>query len=99
MKQGSSRKRSPAIWIGISAGIVILTGWFLLRTYVVASYIIPTGAMEKTIRLGSKVLVNRLNYRPIKRGDILVFHFPAGDTVIDLPEYQSMRPYYDVIRE
>jgi signal peptidase I len=27
------------------------------------------------------------------------FHFPVGDTVINLPEYQSMRPYYDVIRE
>ncbi|HVW62447.1 MAG TPA: S26 family signal peptidase, partial [Puia sp.] len=46
-----------------------------------------------------KVLVNKLNYLPISRGDILVFHFPVGDTVIDLPEYQSMRPYYDVIRE
>lgn len=56
-------------------------------------------AMEKTIRHGSNILVNKLNYRPINRGDILVFHFPVGDTVIDLPEYQSMRPYYDVIRE
>jgi signal peptidase I len=55
--------------------------------------------MEKTIHRGGKVLVNKLNYLPISRGDILVFHFPAGDTVIDLPDYQSMRPYYDVIRE
>jgi signal peptidase I len=55
--------------------------------------------MEKTIHLGGEVLVNKLTYRPIKRGDLLVFHFPVGDTVIDLPEYQSMRPYYDVIRE
>jgi len=55
--------------------------------------------MEKTIHLGGKVLVNKLNYLPISRGDILVFHFPEGDTVIDLPDYQSMRPYYDVIRE
>jgi hypothetical protein len=50
--------------------------------------------MEKSIHLGGKVLVNRLNYLPISRGDILVFHFPVGDTVIDLPEYESMRPYY-----
>ena len=25
--------------------------------------------------------------------------FPAGDTVIDRPEFQSLHPYYDVIRE
>jgi signal peptidase I len=29
----------------------------------------------------------------------VVFNFPAGDTVINLPEYQSLRPYYDVARE
>ena len=56
-------------------------------------------AMEKTIRHGGTVLVNKLNCRPIHRGDILVFHFPIGDTVIALPEYQSMRPYYEVIRQ
>jgi signal peptidase I len=36
---------------------------------------------------------------PVKRGDVVVFNFPAGDTVINLPEYQSLRPYYDIIRE
>ena len=36
---------------------------------------------------------------PVKRGDVVVFNFPAGDTVINLPEYQSLRPYYDVCRE
>ena len=65
----------------------------------VGVYSVPTMAMEKTIHRGGRVLVNKLTYRPIKRGDILVFHFPEGDTVIDLPEYQSMRPYYEVIRE
>ena len=36
---------------------------------------------------------------PVKRRDVVVFNFPAGDTVINLPEYQSLRPYYDVCRE
>ncbi len=31
---------------------------------------------------------------PVKRGDVVVFNFPAGDTVIDLPDYQSENPYY-----
>jgi len=36
---------------------------------------------------------------PVRRRDVVVFNFPAGDTVINLPEYQSLRPYYDVCRE
>ena len=36
---------------------------------------------------------------PVRRGDVVVFNFPAGDTVINLPDYQSQRPYYDVCRE
>jgi signal peptidase I len=35
---------------------------------------------------------------PIKRNDVVVFNFPAGDTVINKDEYQSLRPYYDVAR-
>lgn len=99
MKQGSSRKPSPAVWIVISAIVIVLAGWYLVRTFLIAAYNVPTSAMEKTIPRGGKVLVDKLNHDPIRRGDIIVFHFPAGDTVIDLPEYQSLRPYYDVIRE
>jgi signal peptidase I len=36
---------------------------------------------------------------PVTRQDVVVFNFPAGDTVINLPDYQSQRPYYDVCRE
>lgn len=36
---------------------------------------------------------------PVERADVVVFNFPAGDTVINLPDFQSAHPYYDVIRE
>jgi signal peptidase I len=35
---------------------------------------------------------------PVKRNDVVVFNFPAGDTVIDKEGYQSEQPYYDVAR-
>lgn len=35
---------------------------------------------------------------PVKRNDVVVFNFPAGDTVINKDEFQSARPYYDVAR-
>ncbi len=34
----------------------------------------------------------------VKRNDVVVFNFPAGDTVINKDEYQSANPYYDVAR-
>jgi signal peptidase I len=35
---------------------------------------------------------------PVRRGDVVVFNFPAGDTVINHPRFQSAIPYYDVKR-
>ncbi len=34
-----------------------------------------------------------------KRGDVVVFNFPAGDTVINREGYQSFKTYYDLCRE
>lgn len=36
---------------------------------------------------------------PVKRNDVVVFNFPAGDTVINRDGYQSQNPYYAVIRD
>jgi signal peptidase I len=36
---------------------------------------------------------------PVKRNDVVVFNFPAGDTVINKEGFQSERPYYDVCRD
>lgn len=37
-------------------------------------------------------------FTEVKRNDVVVFNFPAGDTIINLPEYGSANPYYDVLR-
>ena len=33
-----------------------------------------------------------------KRGDVVVFNFPAGDTVIHKKDFESAQPYYDIKR-
>jgi signal peptidase I len=33
-----------------------------------------------------------------KRGDVVVFNFPAGDTVIHKTDYESAQPYYQFVR-
>ena len=45
-----------------------------------------------------KIPYTRWFSSPVRRGDVVVFNFPAGDTVINLPDYQSAKPYYDVCR-
>ncbi len=37
-------------------------------------------------------------FTEVKRNDVVVFNFPAGDTIINLPEFGSAQPYYDVLR-
>ena len=35
----------------------------------------------------------------VKRNDVVVFNFPAGDTIINLESFGSKNPYYDVLRK
>lgn len=44
-----------------------------------------------------KIPYTRWFASPVKRNDVVVFNFPAGDTVINRDEYQSQNPYYDVM--
>ncbi len=37
-------------------------------------------------------------FTQVKRNDVVVFNFPAGDTIINLPGYGSYHTYYDVLR-
>jgi signal peptidase I len=53
----------------------------LLRTFVVATYSIPSGSMEPTLQIGDRILVNKLSYdlHGVERADIVVFSTPADE--------------------
>jgi signal peptidase I len=55
---------------------VALTIALLIKTFVVQPFYIPSGSMENTLKIGDKVLVNKIVYRvrPISRGDVVVFN-------------------------
>ncbi len=38
-------------------------------------------------------------FTEVKRNDVVVFNFPAGDTIINEDGYLSASPYYDVLRQ
>ncbi len=70
------------------AGIFVL----FVRTFIVQTYQVPTGSMERTILVGDHLLVNKfafaprlpglaglLPYRDVRPGDIVVFKKPGDD--------------------
>jgi signal peptidase I len=46
-----------------------------------------------------KIPYTRWFASPVKRGDAVVFNFPAGDTVVNRKDGQSFHPYYQFLRE
>lgn len=53
---------------------------FLLKTFLVRSFYIPSGSMEHTLEVNDRILVNQLVPRVVgvERGDIVVFRDPGG---------------------
>ncbi|GAA2638182.1 MULTISPECIES: signal peptidase I [Streptomyces] len=61
--------------------VVALCIALLLKTFLVQAFFIPSGSMEQTIRIGDRVLVDKLTPwfgSEIERGDIVVFKDPGG---------------------
>ena len=71
------RGKSRSWWIELPillAFALILA--LIIKTFVVQAFFIPSSSMENTLDIGDKVLVNKMVYdfRPIHRGDIVVFN-------------------------
>jgi signal peptidase I len=61
--------------------VVALTIALVLKTFLLQAFVIPSGSMEQTIRIGDRVLVDKLTpwfgAQP-HRGDVVVFKDPGG---------------------
>lgn len=92
IKQLKERDRSAMRLLLII--IVALGGAWLVATYILGLYYIPSPSMESTLHVNDRVVVNKVakNFTPIKHGDIIVFHDPgswldkaetaSGDTLV-----------------
>jgi signal peptidase I len=74
------RRLSSTKEIPILIGTAVLIA-LVLKTFLVQAFVIPSGSMEETIRIGDRVLVDKLTpwfgAEP-ERGDVVVFHDPGG---------------------
>jgi signal peptidase I len=75
--------------VGVVVVAVVIA--VLLRTFVIATFSIPSGSMEPTLQIGDRIVVDKLSYHlhGADTGDIIVFGTPpdedcAGPPVADL---------------
>lgn len=84
------------IWLEYTAGFFpVIFAVFILRSFVIEPFSIPSGSMIPTLRVGDLILVNKFSYGvrlPIihtkvidtgspARGDVVVFRYPLDESV------------------
>jgi len=78
-------------------GLAILVA-VIIKTFLLQAFYIPSGSMIPTLRVGDRVLVEKLSYRfhDVQRGDVIVFQRPDGSGLpqqADLPWYEDARNF------
>jgi signal peptidase I len=78
------RRRAFVDWV-IVIGVALLVA-FLVRTFVLAHFVVDGTSMASTLHDGDRVFVNKLSYRlhDPRRGDVVVLHELNGTTDRDL---------------
>jgi len=61
----------------LAAAIIVS---FLVKTFVIRSFYIPSASMQNTLQIDDHVIVNELvpSLIPVERGDVVVFRDPGG---------------------
>ncbi|PRI11718.1 signal peptidase I [Leucobacter massiliensis] len=82
--EGDRRQRRSGLLVFLRDLLVILLVAFLvsflLKTFLVRSFYIPSVSMEQTLQVNDRILVNQLvpDVVGVQRGDIVVFKDPGG---------------------
>jgi signal peptidase I len=60
--------------------VVAVLASFLIKTFLIRSFFIPSESMQDTLQVGDRILVNELvpGLIPLQRGDVVVFTDPGG---------------------
>jgi signal peptidase I len=83
----SSPVRAGLEWVVVIVGALLVA--LVVKTFLFQAFYIPSVSMDPTLKVGDRVLVNKLSYdfHDVRRGDIVVFKAPPGEnsaTVKDL---------------
>jgi signal peptidase I len=66
-------------WVLIIGGAFLVA--FVVKTFLIQAFFIPSGSMLPTLHEDDRVLVNKLSYdlHDVNRGDLVVFERPEGE--------------------
>jgi signal peptidase I len=72
-------RRNAIEWIVVVAGALVVA--VIIKTFLFQAFYIPSPSMEPTLKVGDRVLVNKLSYQlhDVHRSDIVVFERPSSD--------------------
>jgi signal peptidase I len=72
--------RNVLEWVLIIGGAFLVA--FVVKTFLIQAFFIPSGSMLPTLHEDDRVLVNKLSYdlHDVNRGDLVVFERPEGET-------------------
>ncbi|MGI5122509.1 signal peptidase I [Marinactinospora thermotolerans] len=81
-KKGSFWRELPLL---VAIALVLA---FIIKTWVVEPFYVPSGSMENTLLVGDRVFVNKLVYhvRDIRRGEVIVFDGSTSWDAVTSPE-------------
>ena len=90
-RPATPRRRRPLAAVGAAVRevfvvvVMALALSFVVKTWLLQAFYIPSGSMEDTLLVGDRVVVSKLSPTPfdIERGDVVVFQDPGG--WLDIP--------------
>jgi signal peptidase I len=102
---GGSPKRSTSrsVWLFVRDILFILVAAliisFVIKTFLIRSFYIPSQSMENTLQVDDRVIVSLLspNLVPLQRGDVVVFTDPGGWLDAGDTREQAQSPLTDVL--
>jgi signal peptidase I len=72
-------RRNAVEWIVVVVGALLVA--VVIKTFLFQAFYIPSQSMEPTLKIGDRVLVNKLSYKlhDVHRSDIVVFERPSTE--------------------
>jgi signal peptidase I len=71
--------RNVVEWVVIAGGALLVA--FVIKTFLLQAFYIPSLSMAPTLQVNDRVLVNKLSYdlHEVNRGDLVVFESPPNE--------------------
>jgi signal peptidase I len=76
-RRRQNTRRNTIEWVVVVAGALVVA--VIIKTFLFQAFYIPSPSMEPTLKVGDRVLVNKLSYKlhSVHRSDIVVFERPS----------------------